>query len=198
MAVDDEAVPGKSLPGGLQVPARGRRLEHECRYDVPGRFLDERPSGEAADLLVGCEEDAGGASAVTGFADRLDENDEPRLHVVGAGAVGATVLDPEGHVRERPDLPDRVDVAKKQERGALAGEADAEVVAGEGRLAAVRLELGDDAFRDGAEAFGPARRRLDFDELTEEVERRVVANRPRLSVESRRRSPAVPRRGSGR
>src|SRR5207244_6898618 len=103
-----------------------------------------------AGLLVRREEDAGGAAAVARFADRLDEDDEPRLHVVGARAVGPSVLDPEGHVRERPDLPDGVDMAEEEERLALAGKVDAAVVAGGRRRAAVRLERRDGALRHGA------------------------------------------------
>src|SRR5919199_2662278 len=57
LAVDDEAVAGEPLAGGLEVPARGRRLEHEGGRDVAGRLLDKRPSREASDLLVGREED---------------------------------------------------------------------------------------------------------------------------------------------
>src|SRR5438874_140318 len=63
VAVDDEAEAGKALAGGLQVPARGRRLEHERGRDAARRLLDERPRSEAPDLLVGGEEDAGGAAA---------------------------------------------------------------------------------------------------------------------------------------
>ena len=154
MAMDDEAVAGESLPGGLQVAPLGRRLEDERGRDVAGRLLDERPPGEAAGLLVRGEEDAGGAAADAGLADRLDEDDEPRLHVVGAGAVRAPVLDPEGHGREGPDRPHRVDMAEQEERLALARQVDAEVVAAERRLAAVPLELGGDALRHGPQALG--------------------------------------------
>jgi hypothetical protein len=158
VAVDDEAVAGESLPGGLQVSPLGRRLEDErCRH-VAGRLLDERPPGEAPGLLVGGEEDARGAPPVARPAESLDEDDETRLHVVGARAVRAPVLDPEGHVRERADRPHRVDVPEQEERLALAGEVDAEVVAGERRLAAVRLERGGEALRDGAQAFRAAGR----------------------------------------
>jgi hypothetical protein len=58
---------------------------------------------------------------------------------------------------------------EQEERDAFAREVDPEVVAEELRLAAVRLELGDDTFRDGAQARGVAGRRLELDELTEEV-----------------------------
>jgi hypothetical protein len=59
---------------------------------------------------------------------------------------------------------------EQEERLALAGELDAEVVVRERRLAAVGLELGDDALGDGAQSFRVAGRRLELDELPEEIE----------------------------
>ena len=116
------------------------------------------------------------AAALAGGAHRFEEDDEPSLHVVGAGAVGAAVLDPEGHVLERPDSPDRVDVAEEEERRRLARQLDAEVVAEEARLAAERLELVGDAARDRPQPHGMSGGGLDLDELPEEVERPLVSH----------------------
>jgi len=58
LAVDDDLEIAQALALCLQCPLRpGPRLQHQRPRRLPGQFLDDRPRLDAADLLVGIDQE---------------------------------------------------------------------------------------------------------------------------------------------
>ena len=93
-AVDGEDVLPGALPGELDDPVRGRWLEDEHEVVAPGGPADEPGRCDRADLLVGVEDDVEGRVLGSGGVEppeQLDDEKQPTLHVVDAGAEDPAV-----------------------------------------------------------------------------------------------------------
>ena len=164
---DAEPEAPEALARRLQISGGVGRLDDERRGRARGCVLEQRPRRRRADLLVGRHEDAQRARR-SGSPDRLEQDDEARLHVEGAWAVRAAVLDAPRKARERPAGPHRVEMPEQQQRRALALELRAQMLALplEPRAEPAQLRLDPVAHRARV-----AGRRLDLDELPEQLHR---------------------------
>ena len=169
-ARDRESEAAEPLARRLEVPVRRRRLDDERRCRSLRSRLEVCAAGRAAHLLVRGQEHAERTAPLAGVLDRFEQHDEAGLHVVDARPVREVALDPERHRGQRSDRPDRVGVADQQERRSGAAELGADVVAVEERYGrAQRLELAAHPLGDLADA-GRVRRRLDLDELAQQLD----------------------------
>ena len=128
---------------------------------------DRLARGDAPVLLVGGEEDTEGSAVALGLTDRGESDREASLHVADAGAEGTIAGDAEGPRCESPAVPHRVEVTEQEERRLASAEVRAHVLAEPLRPAAEGFELGREPF---AERPRLPRRRLDLDELPQDVE----------------------------
>ena len=135
-AFDRERVIADAFARGLDRAARsGCGLEHEHGCGFSGERFGDFARGTAADFFVRYQKDGDRArqAGVPGLQrlDGVEHQSDAGFHVEHAGAVQASVGDVAGHVGERAEWVDGVEVAEEQDglHFFAAGEIDLQVVA---------------------------------------------------------------------
>jgi hypothetical protein len=119
LAGDPDREAPDPLARRLQLSPRAeRRLEHQGPGDGARQPVDVLGGVPAADLLITVDQNHGRERRLGALRpqrpQRVDHLGQAGLHVVGAGAVQAAVLDADRHVVERPHRPDRVEVSEQE------------------------------------------------------------------------------------
>jgi hypothetical protein len=108
-----------ALSRGLDRAAGQRRLEHEYGCALSGLRFDRLTRRPAANFLVRRPQHHNRREASPDVRERSHRRQcsgDPGLHVEHAGPVQAAVLLAKGHLLERADVPDGVEVPEDEQR----------------------------------------------------------------------------------